>query len=72
MRQRVLITAGAGGIGRAMAAAFAATGAQVWVVDADEAALATCPPDWSRDLLDVADEEAVAALLAIRCRARRR
>ena len=64
MRQRVLITAGAGGIGRAMAAAFAATGAQVWVVDADEEALATCPQEWARDLLDVADEQAVAALIS--------
>ena len=33
---RVLITAGASGIGRAMAEAFAASGAQVWVTDIDE------------------------------------
>ena len=43
MAQRVLITAGASGIGRAIAEAFAADGARVWVADIDEAALATCP-----------------------------
>ncbi len=37
--QKVLITAGAGGIGRAMAAAFAATGARVHVCDLDAKAL---------------------------------
>jgi len=39
MQQRVLITAGASGIGRAMEEAFAAQGAQVWVTDIDENAL---------------------------------
>jgi NAD(P)-dependent dehydrogenase (short-subunit alcohol dehydrogenase family) len=38
--QRVLITAGAAGIGREFARAFAATGAKVFVCDIDEAALA--------------------------------
>ncbi|PVX79883.1 SDR family oxidoreductase [Paraburkholderia unamae] len=37
--QRVLITAGASGIGRAMAHAFAQNGASVAVIDIDEAAL---------------------------------
>jgi NAD(P)-dependent dehydrogenase (short-subunit alcohol dehydrogenase family) len=37
--QRVLITAGASGIGREMARAFAATGATVFTCDIDEAAL---------------------------------
>jgi len=59
MPQRVLITAGASGIGRAMAGAFAANGAQVWVADIDEVALGTCPVGWERDALDVADEGAV-------------
>ena len=63
-QQRVLITAGAAGIGRAMAEAFTATGAAVWVVDADAAALADCPQDWQRDRLDVTDEAAVADLFA--------
>jgi NAD(P)-dependent dehydrogenase (short-subunit alcohol dehydrogenase family) len=39
MPQRVLITAGASGIGREMARAFAATGATVFTCDIDEAAL---------------------------------
>lgn len=63
MPQRVLITAGASGIGRAVAEAFAAEGAQVWVADIDEAALGTCPADWGRDALDVADESAVSDLM---------
>jgi NAD(P)-dependent dehydrogenase (short-subunit alcohol dehydrogenase family) len=61
---RVLVTAGAAGIGRAMAEAFAAAGARVWVTDVDEAALAACPADWGRTLLDVRDEEGTAALFA--------
>ena len=40
MSQRVLITAGAGGIGREFARAFAATGARVFVCDIDDNALA--------------------------------
>jgi len=63
MMQRVLITAGASGIGRAMADAFAASGAQVWVADIDAAALGKCPADWGRAALDVADESAVADLM---------
>jgi NAD(P)-dependent dehydrogenase (short-subunit alcohol dehydrogenase family) len=40
--KRVLITAGAGGIGRVMADRFASEGARVAVCDVDDAALATC------------------------------
>ena len=40
MAQKVLVTAGAGGIGLAIARAFAANGAQVYVVDIDVPALA--------------------------------
>jgi NAD(P)-dependent dehydrogenase (short-subunit alcohol dehydrogenase family) len=40
MGQKVLVTAGAGGIGLAIARAFAANGAQVYVVDIDVPALA--------------------------------
>ncbi|MHA1538718.1 MAG: SDR family oxidoreductase [Alphaproteobacteria bacterium] len=61
---RVLITAGAGGIGRAMAEAFAAAGARVWVTDIDGAALADCPEGWRKTCLDVTDEPAMAALFA--------
>ena len=41
MSQRVLVTAGAAGIGLAIARAFAATGAQVFVADIDVTALAS-------------------------------
>ena len=43
MEKRVLITAGASGIGWAIAEAFAALGAQVWVTDIDEDALEQVP-----------------------------
>ncbi|MGR3492529.1 MAG: SDR family oxidoreductase [Shimia sp.] len=62
---RVLITAGASGIGRAMAEGFAAQGADVWVADVDEAALASCPAAWTARHCDVTDEEAVRALMAV-------
>jgi NAD(P)-dependent dehydrogenase (short-subunit alcohol dehydrogenase family) len=61
---RVLVTAGAGGIGRAMAAAFADAGAEVWVTDVDAAALDAAPAGWRRSRVDVSDEGATAALFA--------
>ncbi len=62
MSRRVLITAGASGLGRAMAEAFAAQGARVWVADVDGAALETCPAGWGRSRVDVTDEAAMAAM----------
>ena len=62
--KRVLITAGASGLGHAMATAFAATGAQVWVTDVDTAALAALPPDWRASHVDASDEAAMAGLFA--------
>ncbi len=59
---RVLITAGAAGIGRAMAEAFAAAGAQVWITDIDAAALARAAPDWRRTQVNAADAPGIAAL----------
>jgi NAD(P)-dependent dehydrogenase (short-subunit alcohol dehydrogenase family) len=59
---RALITGGAAGIGRAMADAFAAAGARVWIADMDEAALAEAPADWGRAPCDVADRASVDAL----------
>ncbi|MGB1389532.1 MAG: SDR family oxidoreductase [Paracoccaceae bacterium] len=59
---RVLITAGASGIGRAMAEAFSASGAQVWVTDIDETALANCPDNWQRSVANAADESDVAGI----------
>jgi short-subunit dehydrogenase involved in D-alanine esterification of teichoic acids len=41
MNQRVLITAGASGIGREIARAFTAQGAKVFVCDIDQKALET-------------------------------
>lgn len=62
MSARVLITAGASGIGRAMAEAFAEGGAQVWVTDVNAEALDHCPDVWRRSCVDVTDEPAMAAL----------
>ncbi|CAM5769376.1 SDR family oxidoreductase [Bosea minatitlanensis] len=62
---RVLVTAGAGGIGLATARVFAAEGARVHVCDVDEAALAALAasdPAITRSLCDVSDRKAVARL----------
>jgi len=64
MSKRILITAGASGIGRAMAEKFAANGDRVWVVDVDQKALADCPESWQKACLDVTDEDAVSGLFA--------
>ena len=56
--KRVLVTAGAGGIGRAIATTFADAGARVHVCDVDTAALASLAaerPDISASHTDVAD-----------------
>ncbi|MEY4697277.1 MAG: hypothetical protein RIT14_1705 [Pseudomonadota bacterium] len=62
--RRVLITAGASGIGRAMADAFARDGARVWVTDVDEAALSALPGTIRGSLCDAADAGAMARLFA--------
>ncbi len=62
MSPRVLITAGASGIGRAIGEAFAASGAQIWVTDVDAAGLATLPKDWNSTQVDASNEAGVAAL----------
>jgi len=57
-QQRVLITGGASGIGRAMAEAFVADGARVYVAD-----VAGDPPDGcDLSILDVSDADAVDGL----------
>jgi len=61
-QHRVLITAGASGIGHAMASAFQADGAEVWVTDVDARALAACPESWRRSEVDSADEAGVTTL----------
>jgi NAD(P)-dependent dehydrogenase (short-subunit alcohol dehydrogenase family) len=62
---RVLITAGAGGIGLRVAEAFQREGARVHVCDVDEkslAALKTSHPSITSSRCDVADRKQVAAL----------
>ena len=62
---RVLITAGAGGIGRVMARAFLGEGARVHICDVDEAAMAelkSSHPAITQTLCDVADRGQVKRL----------
>ncbi len=61
---RVLITAGASGIGLAMAQAFAADGHDVWVTDVDTDALAALPATITGRLCDAADESRMATVMA--------
>lgn len=62
MSRRVLITAGASGIGLAMARAFAALGDHVRVTDVDEAAIAALPPGIRGTRVDAANEAAMDLL----------
>ena len=59
---RALITAGASGIGRAMAQSYADAGFEVWVTDIDTAALGALPDAWHCHVVSANDEPAVAAL----------
>jgi len=61
-RQRVLVTAGAAGIGLAVAERFLGASAQVMVCDINEDALDTVPPELSTVVCDVADARAVTEL----------
>jgi NAD(P)-dependent dehydrogenase (short-subunit alcohol dehydrogenase family) len=62
---RVLVTAGASGIGRAIADAFVEDGARVHVCDVNEAALADCAASTgvTTSVVDVSDEPAVARMV---------
>ena len=61
---RVLITAGASGIGRAMGEGFAAAGYEVWVTDVDEAGLAELPSNWIAHRANAASEDDMRAVFA--------
>ncbi|NOD34081.1 MULTISPECIES: SDR family oxidoreductase [unclassified Ruegeria] len=56
MSRRVLVTAGASGVGRAMAEAFDAAGYDVWVTDIDQAALNSVPDPWTAHCANASDE----------------
>jgi|TARA_B110000908_G_scaffold151707_1_gene186679 NAD(P)-dependent dehydrogenase (short-subunit alcohol dehydrogenase family) len=62
--KRVLVTAGASGIGRAMADGFDAAGYDVWVADVDETALSDVPSHWTGVRCDASSEPEMAALFA--------
>lgn len=62
---RVLVTAGASGIGRVIAETFAGAGAKIHICDISEEALNACVvehPDWGATLCDVAQEAQVEKL----------
>src|ERR1700736_2988911 len=66
MQQRVLITAGAGGIGREMPRAFAANGAKVFVCDIDAKGLETFAQeieDLTTTLCDVSKREDIERMV---------
>ncbi|MEO9684129.1 MAG: SDR family oxidoreductase [Tateyamaria sp.] len=62
--RRVLITAGASGIGLAMAQAFATNGDAVWVTDVDGDALAALPDNITGWSCDAADEAGMSEVMA--------
>ena len=62
MNRRILITAGANGIGLVMARAFAAQGDRVWVTDVDAAAIAALPVGIRGTVCDASDEAAMKSL----------
>jgi len=63
MAKRVFITAGAGGIGKVIAEAYAAQGAQVYICDQDRDSVDALPDRIIGTCVDVTDEAALDAWL---------
>lgn len=64
MARRVLITAGAAGIGLVMARTFAAAGDRVWVTDVDAAAAAAVPTGIRASRCDASNDAEMAELFS--------
>jgi NAD(P)-dependent dehydrogenase (short-subunit alcohol dehydrogenase family) len=62
VNRRILITAGANGIGLVMARAFAAEGDRVWVTDVDATAIAALPAGIRGTVCDAGNEAAMKGL----------
>ena len=62
MSRYVLITAGASGIGKAMAEAFEKNGDSIWIVDSDVEAIEKCSNNWNKSILEVRDEKSILKL----------
>ncbi len=60
--RKVLITAGATGIGYTLAEQFSDAGYQIWIIDISKEDLKKCPKEWERSNLDVCDENAISSL----------
>ncbi len=59
MSRNVLITAGASGIGKAMAQAFEVNGDNFWIAGSNKEQLDNCPKEWKKSYTDVLNERAV-------------
>ncbi|MDG2298812.1 MAG: SDR family oxidoreductase [Planktomarina sp.] len=62
--KRVLITAGASGIGEAMAHAFELEGFKVWITDINPDYLNNCPQSWEKAHVDSSDEAGMRKLFS--------
>ena len=60
--RKVLISAGASGIGYTLAERFSDAGYQIWIIDISKEALKKCPKDWEQSNLDICDENAMSSL----------
>ena len=59
MSRNVLITAGASGIGKAMARTFEVNGDNFWIADSNKEQLDNCPEEWKKSRTGVRDERVV-------------